>query len=90
MFKLTANSINELRKELHVFDKGSFFNEGEYNPSKIMIRGNFYEYSDTYSNNVLVFQQISQVQFPLALHDKPKFRTAAQIVPFFTEGKIKS
>ena len=82
---MRAKPISELMKELHVFSKGSFFNEGEYDDNKVIIQGYFYQYSDTYSNNVNFV-----VQLPPTHHDNPKFRTATHIVPFFTEGKIRS
>ena len=81
---MRAKPINELRKELHVFAKGSFFNEGEYDVNKIEIYGNFYEYPDRYSSNVIEFEQNHEIQIPPDHYINPTFKTATQIVPFFT------
>ena len=81
-------STNEI--ELDVFAKGSFFNEGQYDDNKIRIKGNFYEYADTYSNNVIALQLNGTILLPPTHHDNPKFRIVTQILPFFTEGKMKS
>ena len=90
--KLKAITMSELRRELHIFAKGSFFQEGKYDDNKLQFTG----ISMSMQIHILIIQQILTIQqnisvrLPPTHYVNPKFRIATQILPFFTEGKMKS